>query len=64
MYLVDTNVWLERLLSQAKSAEVAKFLNRVPSNELYITDFGSVSSSPNVPPSARQTSVITGALLS
>lgn len=39
MYLVDTNVWLERLLSQAKSAEVAEFLNRVPSNELYITDF-------------------------
>lgn len=39
MYLVDTNIWLERLLAQAKAAEVAEFLSRVPSNELSITDF-------------------------
>lgn len=39
MYLVDTNIWLERLLAQAKAAEVAEFLNRVPSSELFITDF-------------------------
>lgn len=39
MYLVDTNIWLERLLAQAKAAEVAEFLNRVSSSELFITDF-------------------------
>lgn len=39
MYLVDTNVWLERLLNQAKSAEVGQFLNKVSSSDLYDTDF-------------------------
>ena len=39
MYLVDTNVWLERLLGQAKSDDVRDFLDRIPSNELYLTDF-------------------------
>ena len=39
MYLVDTNVWLERLLNQAKSAEVGQFLSKVASRDLYITDF-------------------------
>jgi hypothetical protein len=39
MYLVDTNVWLERLLDQARSEEVGQFLNHVPSNQLLITDF-------------------------
>ena len=39
MYLVDTNIWLEQLLAQAKSSEVAYFLNRIPSNQLFITDF-------------------------
>ena len=39
MYLVDTNVWLERLLDQARSAEVGAFLDRIPSNQLFITDF-------------------------
>ena len=39
MYLVDTNVWLERLLAQAKSDEVGDFLGRIPSSELFITDF-------------------------
>ena len=39
MYLVDTNVWLERLLEQTKAAEVARFLDRTPSEHLYITDF-------------------------
>ena len=29
MYLVDTNVWLERLLNQARSDDVGKFLNEV-----------------------------------
>src|SRR6266403_498316 len=39
MYLVDTNVWLERLLNQAKSDGVGKFLSVVSSHELYVTDF-------------------------
>ena len=30
MYLVDTNIWLERLLEQERSEEVAKFLNSIP----------------------------------
>lgn len=39
MYLVDTNVWLERILDQAKSEEVGQFLNRTPIERLFITDF-------------------------
>lgn len=39
MYLVDTNVWLERLLDQVRSEEVGKFLDYTPSNHLFITDF-------------------------
>ncbi|GAW90985.1 type II toxin-antitoxin system VapC family toxin [Calderihabitans maritimus] len=39
MYLVDTNVWLERLLDQARSEEVRAFLDHMPSERLFITDF-------------------------
>lgn len=39
MYLVDSNIWLERLLDQAKSAEVGQFLDGIPSEHLCITDF-------------------------
>lgn len=39
MYLVDTNVWLERILDQAKSEEVGQFLDRIPAERLFITDF-------------------------
>ncbi len=39
MYLVDTNVWLERILDQAKSEEVGEFLDRTPAERLFITDF-------------------------
>ena len=39
MYLVDTNVWLERLLNQEKSEEVGHFFDQTPSEHLYITDF-------------------------
>ena len=39
MYLIDTNVWLERLLDQERSEEVGRFLSRVSSEHLYITDF-------------------------
>ena len=39
MFLVDTNIWLERLLEQEKSKEVADFLNKTKSDKLFITDF-------------------------
>lgn len=39
MFLVDTNVWLERLLDQARSEEVGRFLNVLPTDRLFITDF-------------------------
>lgn len=39
MYLVDTNVWLERLLNQERSEEVGRFLGLIASENLYITDF-------------------------
>ena len=39
MYLVDTNVWLERLLDQERSWEVGRFLDRISSDQLFITDF-------------------------
>jgi len=39
MYLVDTNIWLERLLNQEKADEVAQFLSKIPSEHLMMTDF-------------------------
>lgn len=39
MYLVDTNVWLEHLLAQEKAGTVARFLDEVPSEHLFISDF-------------------------
>lgn len=39
MELVDTNIWLERLLDQDRSEEVGRFLESRPSNQLFITDF-------------------------
>jgi hypothetical protein len=39
MYLLDTNIWLERLLEQERSRQVELFLQRVPSELIYITDF-------------------------
>jgi len=38
MYLLDTYVWLERLLDLAGSSEVGTFLERIPSEDIYITD--------------------------
>ncbi|MCD4790204.1 MAG: PIN domain-containing protein [Bacteroidales bacterium] len=38
-FLVDTNIWLERLLDQEKSAEVQEFLNKVPADLIFISDF-------------------------
>jgi hypothetical protein len=39
VYLVDTNIWLERLLDQDRSEEVGEFLQRVADDRLYLTDF-------------------------
>ena len=39
MYLVDSNIWLERLLGQEKSEIVGNFLDHVSSDQLFITDF-------------------------
>jgi len=39
MYLVDTNVWLERFLEQTRAAEVGDFLDRIPPDQLGLTDF-------------------------
>jgi predicted nucleic acid-binding protein len=39
MYLVDTNIWLERLLEQERSAEVGQFLGQTPTDQLLMTDF-------------------------
>ncbi len=38
-YLVDTNIWLERLLDQDKSYVVSKFLDLVPAIQIFISDF-------------------------
>jgi len=38
-YLVDTNVWLERLLDQEKSAIVSRFLDTIPLHDLFVSDF-------------------------
>jgi uncharacterized protein len=39
MYLLDSNIWLERLLEQSNADDVGRLLDRLPSNELFITDF-------------------------
>ena len=38
-YLVDTNIWLERLLDQEKSEVVSLFLEQIPLNDLFVSDF-------------------------
>lgn len=37
--LVDTNVWLERLLDQEKSKVAAHFLDSTPTEWLFVSDF-------------------------
>ncbi len=39
MYLVDTNVWLEHLLNQAKAKEAKQFLTGVDASFLFLTYF-------------------------
>ncbi len=38
-YLVDTNVWLERLLDQEKSDIASKFFDSIPIDSLFVSDF-------------------------
>ncbi|WP_036028111.1 type II toxin-antitoxin system VapC family toxin [Leptolyngbya sp. PCC 6406] len=39
MYLIDTNIWLERLLDQQQSDIVGQLLAKLPSDQLAMTDF-------------------------
>jgi predicted nucleic acid-binding protein len=39
MYLLDTNIWLERLLGQPKANQVGHLLGLIPSDEIFISDF-------------------------
>ena len=39
MYLVDTNIWLERLLDQEQSDSVGHMLDILPPDQLLISDF-------------------------
>ena len=39
MFLVDSNVWLERLLDQERAGEVGEFLGSVEAAQLLITEF-------------------------
>ena len=39
MYLLDTNIWLERLLEQEHSDDVGRLLGQTSSDQLFITDF-------------------------
>jgi predicted nucleic acid-binding protein len=39
MYLVDTNVWLERILDQKRAGEVRDFMREVEGRFLAITEF-------------------------
>jgi len=39
MYLVDTNIWLERLLDQEQSEEVGRFLAQISTDQLLVSDF-------------------------
>jgi predicted nucleic acid-binding protein len=39
MYLIDTNIWLERLLAQQLASIVGEFLATIPSEQLAMSDF-------------------------
>lgn len=39
MYLLDSNIWLERLLGQAQSAVVGQLLDQLPTDQILMTDF-------------------------
>ena len=39
MFLLDTNIWLERMLGQEQSATVGKLLDTLDVDEICLTDF-------------------------
>jgi len=39
LYFLDTNIWLERLLNQAKAPEVKQLLDALDSSEFALSDF-------------------------
>ena len=39
MFIVDSNIWIEVLLRQKRSAEVKEFLNQIPSSEIAMSEF-------------------------
>ena len=39
VFLVDTNVWLERLLDRERSEEVGRFLDQIPPAQYCLTEF-------------------------
>lgn len=39
MYLLDTNIWLERLLGQSQSVTVGQLLERLPLDQILMSDF-------------------------
>jgi uncharacterized protein len=39
VYLVDTNIWLERLLEQERFGEVRQFLDSTETSKIFLTDF-------------------------
>ncbi len=39
MYLLDTNIWLERLLDQERADDVRRLLAAVPSHQLMLSHF-------------------------
>jgi hypothetical protein len=39
MYLLDTYIWVERLLVREHSEEVGRFLDTVPAEQLFMSDF-------------------------
>lgn len=39
VYLLDSNIWLERLLNQARAEEVKRLLDTVEAAALFISDF-------------------------
>jgi hypothetical protein len=38
-YLLDTNIWLERLLAQAQAQTVGQLLDTIPTTQLRMSDF-------------------------
>ena len=39
MFLIDSNIWLEIFLNQEKAKEAKSFINSVPNNQMFITEF-------------------------